>query len=62
MVDYDRVSEREWVYAPQEWIYVVYLSVLFFVWLRDRAGSAYDDYWMVCWLWDVYDASANRSG
>ena len=46
-VEYDRVSEREWVYVPQEWIYVVYLLVLLFNWLRDCAGSAYGLCWMV---------------
>ena len=49
-VEYDRVSKRKWVYAPREWIYAVCLSILPFVWLRDHAGSAYNDYWVVCGL------------
>ena len=44
VVEYNCVSEQEWVYAPWRWIYVVELLVLPFNWLRDCVGSAYSDY------------------
>ena len=59
VVKYNYVSKQEWVYVPWEWIYVVYLLVLPFIWLRDHAGSAYDDYWVVFGLCDMYSGSKN---
>ena len=56
----DHVSEQEWVYAAQEWIYVLYLSLLSFVCSETVEGVHLIslEWLMEC---DAQDISANRS-